>query len=727
MDGNRFDHLTRTFASGRSRRSLLKGLLGLGGVAATTLLPDNDVNARRSSSSSPAPPPACPGQVVCPDANHCCNADQCNTAQGRCCPVGTLPCDGGCCEPCGGTQCGLECCDSALQCCDGECCAGGYSCLTQVFPGSAQVDEETCCRDDLVCDTASEKCCAEWERCCPRDGAFYCIPADGCCSADDCAAPADPCLQSICPVGDWVCSSIPNPGVPCDDGDACTTGDSCSADGLCVGTPVRPTITCPGNTSGGSSTGLCGTVTSFEPSSTCATSVTCDPPSGSSVSVGETVVACAASGPGGQADCQFSITVTDTEAPAITCPADITVTGPQAVSWTVTASDNCEPNPPGITCNPASGSQFAIGQTSVTCRALDNAGNFVECTFEVDVACEPACAGKGCGAEDGCGGLCNGECLCEQGATCTAGVCSGGSGPITCLEKNSDPCIEEAGRCNPAVGCVYDPLPDGLTCGNDVSGCRPSFCRSGSCVEEPIECGECQTCVSGTCTTTFSWPSRVVSCEGGNGKVCIGGQCGTPCSESCPPEWCVIVESAGGNESPLCCPESARNLETGQCCWFRDGPGTPIGSSCYDPAKVCSDGSGGFDVCDVDCCGRNGNRNAGTGTCCPAESPYCSNDICVAPDPGECGFDVDCPNGVCAGATRTIQGGPDGFEVIVTRTGTCCPSGYSISTGVGDPGGTVWSCCGSSQQPCANGGCAPFPDYDCPGCTCSFGSIRRCC
>ena len=514
MDGNRFDQLTRSLASGSSRRSLLKGLLGLGGLAATTLLPTEQSDARRSSSSAPTPPPPCPGQIQCPDATHCCDSALCNTQRGLCCSAGTLPCDAGCCAPCAGAQCGHECCDSAVQCCDGECCASGSSCLTQLFPGSPLVDEETCCRDDLVCDTATTKCCAAWERCCTRDGVSYCIPADGCCSADDCTAPADPCFQSICPVGDWVCTSIPNPGVPCDDGNACTTGDTCSADGLCVGTPVMPTITCPTSTTNGSSTGLCGTLTSFAPSSTCATSVTCDPPSGSSVGVGETVVSCSASGPGGHADCQFSITVTDTEAPAITCPAAISVTGPQAVSWTVTASDNCEPNPPGITCDPASGSLFTTGKTSVTCRATDNAGNFTECSFSVDVACQPDCAGKGCGADDGCGGLCDGECLCEQGATCEAGVCSGGLGPISCPDQTADPCRERSGTCEPAVGCVYQPRPEGSSCGNDSSGgCRPSFCRNGSCTEEPKDCGQCQECQSGVCTTTFSWPSQTVTCS----------------------------------------------------------------------------------------------------------------------------------------------------------------------------------------------------------------------
>jgi len=53
------------------------------------------------------------------------------------------------------------------------------------------------------------------------------------------------------------------------------------------------------------------------------------------------------------------------------------------VSYTVTASDN-NPNP-GVVCNPASGSLFAVGTTSVNCTATDVADNVTPASFTVTV------------------------------------------------------------------------------------------------------------------------------------------------------------------------------------------------------------------------------------------------------------------------------------------------------------------------------------------------------
>jgi hypothetical protein len=79
---------------------------------------------------------------------------------------------------------------------------------------------------------------------------------------------------------------------------------------------------------------------------------------------------------------------TDTQGPTITQPSDITkeATGPSGAAVTFslpTASD-----PSGVaneSCNPASGSTFALGQTTVTCTATDTVGNTSTTTFMVTV------------------------------------------------------------------------------------------------------------------------------------------------------------------------------------------------------------------------------------------------------------------------------------------------------------------------------------------------------
>jgi len=87
------------------------------------------------------------------------------------------------------------------------------------------------------------------------------------------------------------------------------------------------------------------------------------------------------------ATCTATVTVVDNLPPTITCPANIEKeptcpTGAKAF-FAPTASDNCA----GVTtsCNPASGSVFPIGTTTVTCTATDTSNLTVTCTFTVRV------------------------------------------------------------------------------------------------------------------------------------------------------------------------------------------------------------------------------------------------------------------------------------------------------------------------------------------------------
>jgi hypothetical protein len=85
--------------------------------------------------------------------------------------------------------------------------------------------------------------------------------------------------------------------------------------------------------------------------------------------------------------CVATVTVVDTTPPVITCPGNIvtdaTASDGAVVSFAPTASDNC--SVASVTSNPASGSTFAIGDTTVTCTATDTAGNQATCTFTVHV------------------------------------------------------------------------------------------------------------------------------------------------------------------------------------------------------------------------------------------------------------------------------------------------------------------------------------------------------
>lgn len=94
---------------------------------------------------------------------------------------------------------------------------------------------------------------------------------------------------------------------------------------------------------------------------------------------------------GNASTCQFTITVEDPVLPVITCPANTTIaTDPGECTANVTyslplAGDNC----PGYTVNlvqgPASGEDFAIGNTTVAYEVIDDMGNAAGCSFVVTV------------------------------------------------------------------------------------------------------------------------------------------------------------------------------------------------------------------------------------------------------------------------------------------------------------------------------------------------------
>jgi hypothetical protein len=115
----------------------------------------------------------------------------------------------------------------------------------------------------------------------------------------------------------------------------------------------------------------------------------CDAASGDTFALGTTTVTCSATdAAGNEATGSFKVTVVDTTPPKLTLPANITeeATGPNgnAVTFTATASDLVD-GTVAVTCDPASGSTFAISTTTVDCSATDAAGNEATGSFTVKV------------------------------------------------------------------------------------------------------------------------------------------------------------------------------------------------------------------------------------------------------------------------------------------------------------------------------------------------------
>ena len=155
--------------------------------------------------------------------------------------------------------------------------------------------------------------------------------------------------------------------------------------------PSSCTISCPANITTTAALGQSGaTVTFSNPtlSGSCS-SVSVTPVSGSFFAIGTSVVT--ATTEAGET-CSFTVTVNpadDAEAPTISCPGDITVdeSSPSAntaiVTYNVSATDNS--GSANVSCDPPSGSSFAIGTHAIVCTATDASGNTNTCTFNVTV------------------------------------------------------------------------------------------------------------------------------------------------------------------------------------------------------------------------------------------------------------------------------------------------------------------------------------------------------
>jgi hypothetical protein len=218
MDDRRFDALTKSLVSGRSRRSVLKGLLGLGGAAMAggTLL-DGEGKAARRPTPTPRPP-SCPGrqtpingQCVCPaDAPFACGPDCCTGEHGD--------------PPLPGHS---ECCDNA--CCFGVCYGEELCCPLEDFCPGGDDTEGNCCTDNTTCcrGGTNDRACVDL------------AVIGNCCTEADCGDPCQVCnlethtCEPRCDVATEVCcTEQAGPGV-CVTGACCLGAPSCGAGEIC--------------------------------------------------------------------------------------------------------------------------------------------------------------------------------------------------------------------------------------------------------------------------------------------------------------------------------------------------------------------------------------------------------------------------------------------------------------------------------------------------------------
>ena len=118
--------------------------------------------------------------------------------------------------------------------------------------------------------------------------------------------------------------------------------------------------------------------------------VTCSP-SGPVLPIGSTTISCSATDSAGATTSgSFAVTVRDTTAPSLSgMPSDrsLLTTDPSGavVTWSPPSATDIADGSPTVGCEPASGSTFGVGTTSVTCTATDASGNHSSASFSVSV------------------------------------------------------------------------------------------------------------------------------------------------------------------------------------------------------------------------------------------------------------------------------------------------------------------------------------------------------
>lgn len=387
-----------------------------------------------------------------------------------------------------------DACTELDVCHDGLCrgapiaCAGGGDCASTYCDSGAGCQTtplEGACDDGNPC-TVGDFCSAG--TCQPGETALPCDDGNGC-TDDECQAG----------VG---CVFTPN-SAPCDDGSVCTTVDVCSG-GECVGGAPLQCDDGNGCTDDGCDPALgCVTVNNTAP---------CD--DDDPCSVGDRCVAGSCRPGPGRLDCDDGNVCTDDE-----CVA----------GW------GCDYSPNGNDCE--DGSVCTVGDRCSGGQCLAGEGR-------VDCDDDNPCTDDFCDPVSGCYATANTD-PCEDGDACTLGdVCGEGAcqpGPDAPVCEGSDQC--NVARCDPAQGCVVDPLSDvpcddGSVCTNGDT-CAQGFCIPG---DEILFCDDANVCTSNRCDPVAGCvfePLSDIPCDDMSvctqNDICVSGGCtGTPvvCDDS---------------------------------------------------------------------------------------------------------------------------------------------------------------------------------------------------
>ncbi|MFQ5514510.1 MAG: hypothetical protein ACE5FG_08715, partial [Myxococcota bacterium] len=238
------------------------------------------------------------------------------------------------------------------------------------------------------------------------------------------------------------------------------------------------------------------------------------------------------------------------------------------------------------------------GGTPTDCSGATTACTIGVCNETADT-CDAVPVADGTSCEDGS--------LCTTADVCQTGTCVGGP-PPNCNDGNS--CTNDS--CNPAIGCLNNPVTDGTVCSDDSVCTTGDSCTAGVCTGTPVACDDGLFCNGAeTC-------DPVLGCQAGTPPVVDDGVACTidGCDEATDtvqnvPDDTLCSDGLFCNGNEFCDP--LLDCQAGTPPTIDDGVGCTI-DSCdevgdqvvHSPtASLCDDGlfCNGAEVCDplLDC------------------------------------------------------------------------------------------------------------------------------
>ena len=372
---------------------------------------------------------------------------------------------------------------------------------------------------------------------------------------------------------------------------------------------------CPSNISKNNDAGECDAVATWTaPTATddCdaspSISQTMGAASGTSFAVGTTTIKYTATDDDdNDAECSFTITVSDNEDPTISgCPSNIskdTDAGEcdAVVTWSApTASDNCtSPQSVSQTMGDPSGTSFAVGTTTIKYTATDDDDNDAECSFTITVSDNEDPIFSGCPSnisKDTDAGECDAvvtwtaptttdNCTSPQSVSQTMGDPSGSTFPVgvtTIKYTATDDAENESDECSFTVTVTDNEDPV-------ISGCPSNISKNN----DAGECDAVATWTAPTASDNCTSPQSVSQTMGDpSGSTFAIGTTTikyTATDDDDNDSECSFTITVSDNEDPVIsgCPSNiSKNNDAGECTAVATWTAPTATDNCTSPQSI---------------------------------------------------------------------------------------------------------------------------------------------